>query len=60
MRFRKMDCADGPEAQAVSTVRFEVIDESGKPVIDDIVNEDIETKERTSLKAIMTDIINGG
>jgi hypothetical protein len=59
VRFRKMDCADGPEAQEVSTVRFELIDEGGKPVIDDIVNEDSETKEPTSLKAIMTDIING-
>ena len=38
--FKKSACMDdGTDKNAVTTVRFEVIDEGGKPVIDNIVTE---------------------
>lgn len=54
--FRAMACAEGEEAKAVSTVRFELVTEDGKPVVDDIMLEDAETKATSSLKATMDDI----
>jgi len=54
--FRKMGCADGDEAKAVSTVRFEMVTEDGKPVVDDIMLQDDETKETSSLKSTMDEI----
>jgi hypothetical protein len=36
-----------------------VVDEGGKPVIDDIVTENIETQARDSLKATMALIAKG-
>ncbi|WP_132567059.1 hypothetical protein [Rhizobium sullae] len=57
--FRKMACADGPEAQTVSTVRFEMVTEDRKPLIDDIMMENAETKEKRLLKAEMVTIAKG-
>jgi hypothetical protein len=54
--FRAMACAEGEEAQAVSTVRFELVTEAGRTLIDDIMLEDAETKATSSLKAAMDDI----
>ncbi len=57
--FRKMACGDGPEAQTISTVRFEMVTDGGKPLIDDIMMESAETKEMRSLKAEMVAIAKG-
>lgn len=57
--FRKLACADGPEAQTVSSVRFEMVTEGGKPLVDDIMMENIQTKEMSSLKAEMVTIAKG-
>lgn len=57
--FRKMACGEGEEAQAVSTVRFEMATEGGKAVIDDIMLEDPETKATSSLKSTMDEIAKG-
>jgi len=58
-RFRKSACTDAPDAKDTTTVRFEVIEEAGQPVIDDIVTENIETQARDSLKATMELIAKG-
>lgn len=57
--FRKMACGDGPDAQTISTVRFEMVTDGGKPLIDDIMMESAETKEMRSLKAEMVAIARG-
>ncbi|EJZ21761.1 hypothetical protein NE852_11315 [Rhizobium sp. Pop5] len=59
VRFRKSACSDAPDAKDYTTVRFEVIEEGGNPVIDDIVTENIETQARDSLKATMAQIAKG-
>ncbi|MBB4290145.1 hypothetical protein GGE16_002185 [Rhizobium leguminosarum] len=59
VRFKKSACSDAPDAKDYTTVRFEVIEEDGTPVIDDIVTENIETQGRDSLKATMALIAKG-
>ncbi|MBY5741071.1 hypothetical protein [Rhizobium leguminosarum] len=59
VRFKKSACSDVPDAKDYTTVRFEVVEEGGKPVIDDIVTENIETQARDSLKATMALIAKG-
>ncbi|NNU52028.1 hypothetical protein [Rhizobium indigoferae] len=59
VRFRKSACSDAPDAKDYTTVRFEVVEEGGKPVIDDIVTENIETQARDSLKTTMALIAKG-
>ncbi|MGO7169131.1 hypothetical protein AB9F47_18910 [Rhizobium leguminosarum] len=59
VRFRKSTCSDAPDAKDYTTVHFLVIEEGGKPVIDDIVTENIETQARDSLKATMALIAKG-
>ncbi|PDS77454.1 hypothetical protein [Rhizobium sp. L43] len=59
VRFKKSACSDAPDAKDYTTVRFEVIEEGGTPVIDDIVSENIETQGRDSLKATMALIAKG-
>ncbi|MDL2405688.1 hypothetical protein PY650_08410 [Rhizobium calliandrae] len=55
--FKKSTCM-GTDAdyQATTTVRFEVVQEAGKPVIDDIITVD-DAGQTNSLKAIMQDIV---
>ncbi|TCU17563.1 hypothetical protein EV130_11611 [Rhizobium azibense] len=60
VRFRKMACGIGPEAQTISTVRFEMVTDGGKPLIDDIMMESAGPKELRSLKAEMVTIAKGG
>ncbi|AJD41435.1 hypothetical protein C9413_06980 [Rhizobium sp. SEMIA 4085] len=57
--FRKMACGDAPEAQTISSVRFEMVIDGGKPLIDDIMMENADTKEMPSLKAEMVAIAKG-
>ncbi|MDR9818627.1 hypothetical protein RJJ63_04820, partial [Rhizobium hidalgonense] len=49
----------GCDAKDYTTVRFEVIEEGGTSVIDDVVTENIETQGRDSLKATMALIAKG-
>ncbi|TIX90004.1 hypothetical protein [Rhizobium sp. P44RR-XXIV] len=55
--FKKSTCM-GTDAdyQKVTTVRFEVIQEAGKPVIDDIVTND-DNGSPSSLKSVMQDLV---
>ncbi|MBB5577485.1 MULTISPECIES: hypothetical protein [Rhizobium] len=55
--FKKSVCM-GTEAdyQKTTTVRFEVIKEAGKPVIDDIITVD-DAGQTNSLKSVMQDIV---
>ncbi|WP_064685418.1 hypothetical protein [Rhizobium bangladeshense] len=53
VRFRKSACSDAPDTKDYTTGRFEVVEEAGQPVIDDIVTENIETQGHNSLKATM-------
>ncbi|KQV81647.1 hypothetical protein [Rhizobium sp. Root1220] len=58
--FKKSTCMDdGSDKQAVSTVRFEVIDEGGKPVIDDFLTEGDPGQPPNSLKTTMVQIAKG-
>ncbi|MGO7212944.1 hypothetical protein ACC817_24350 [Rhizobium ruizarguesonis] len=59
VRFKKSACSDAPDAKDYTTVHFLVVEEGGKPVIDDIVTENIETQARDSLKATMALIAKG-
>ncbi|HEY0122307.1 MAG TPA: hypothetical protein VGC14_11205 [Rhizobium sp.] len=55
--FKKSAClGSDADNQATTTVRFEVIEEAGKPVIDDIVTVD-EGGQSNSLKSVMQDIV---
>jgi hypothetical protein len=55
--FKTLACqGSDANSQAVTTVRFEVIQEAGKPVIDDIVTVD-EGGQSNSLKSVMQDIV---
>jgi hypothetical protein len=55
--FKSLACQGSDAAsQAVTTVRFEVIQEAGKPVIDDIITVD-EGGQSNSLKSVMQDIV---
>ncbi|AYG59312.1 hypothetical protein QD460_12030 [Rhizobium jaguaris] len=55
--FKKSTCM-GADAdyQGTTTVRFEVIQEAGKPVIDDIITVD-DAGQTNSLKSVMQDIV---
>jgi len=55
--FKKLAC-QGSDAvsQATTTVRFEVVQEGGQPVIDDIITVD-EGGQSNSLKGVMQDIV---
>ncbi|MDQ0558463.1 hypothetical protein QO004_000236 [Rhizobium mesoamericanum] len=58
--FKKATCMDdGSDKQAVTTVRFEMRDEAGRPVIDDIVTEGDPGQPANSLKETMVKIANG-
>ena len=57
--FKKSACSEAPDAKDYTTVRFEVVEEAGQAVIDDIVTENIETQARDSLKATMALIAKG-
>lgn len=58
--FKKATCMDdGSDKQAVTTVRFEMLDEAGKPVIDDIVTEGDPGQPPNSLKNTMVQIAKG-
>ncbi|AHG45593.1 hypothetical protein RLEG12_21185 [Rhizobium leguminosarum bv. trifolii CB782] len=59
VRFKKSACSEAPDAKDYTTVRFEVIEEGGTSVIDDVVTENIETQGRDSLKATMALIAKG-
>lgn len=55
--FKTLACQGSDAAsQATTTVRFEVIQEAGKPVIDDIITVD-EGGQSNSLKSVMQDIV---
>lgn len=58
--FKKATCMDdGSDKQAVTTVRFEVIDEAGKPVIDDVITAGDPGQPDNSLKNTMVQIAKG-
>lgn len=55
--FKKLACQGSDAAsQATTTVRFEVVHEADKPVIDDIITVD-EGGQSNSLKDVMQDIV---
>lgn len=59
--FKNMSCAGTePEYQKVSTVKFLVVEEGGKPVIDDILTENFDDGNFSSLKGIMVEIAKQG
>jgi len=58
--FKKATCMDdGSDKQALTTVKFEMLDEGGKPVIDDIVTEGDPGQPPNSLKNTMVEIAKG-
>ncbi|MBY3044696.1 hypothetical protein [Rhizobium leguminosarum] len=57
--FKKSACSDAADAKDYTTVHFQVVEEGGKTVIDDIVTDNIETQARDSLKATMALIAKG-
>ncbi len=58
--FKKQTCMDGIEdKQALTTVRFEVLDEGGKPVVDDVFTEGDPGQPANSLKNTMVQIAKG-
>ncbi|EJJ25122.1 hypothetical protein [Rhizobium sp. CF142] len=59
-KFKAATCMEGtPNRDAFTTVRFEVIEENGKPVIDDIMIQGEEGQGPISLKEAMVQIANG-
>lgn len=55
--FKKSTCmGSDADYQKVTTVRFEVIEEGGKPVVDDIVTND-DNGNPSSLKSVMQDLV---
>ena len=60
VKFKAATCMEGaPNKDAFTTVRFEVIEESGKAVIDDIMIQGEEGQGPISLKEAMVQIANG-
>ncbi len=58
--FKKATCMDdGSDKQAVTTVRFQVIDEGGNPVIDDVITQGDPGQPPNSLKNTMVQIAKG-
>lgn len=59
-KFKAATCMEGaPNRDAFTTVRFEVIEENGKSVIDDIMVQGEEGQGPISLKEAMVQIANG-
>ncbi|MBB3391851.1 hypothetical protein FHT82_004629 [Rhizobium sp. BK275] len=59
-KFKAATCMEGtPNRDAFTTVRFEVIEENGKSVIDDIMIQGEEGQGPISLKEAMVQIANG-
>jgi hypothetical protein len=55
--FKKLTCiGSDADYQKVTTVRFEVIEEGGRPVVDDIVTND-DNGNPSSLKSVMVDLV---
>ncbi|TXH84324.1 MAG: hypothetical protein E6Q77_02795 [Rhizobium sp.] len=55
--FKKSTCmGSDADYQKVTTVRFEVIEEGGRPVVDDIVTDD-DSGNPSSLKSVMQDLV---
>jgi hypothetical protein len=55
--FKKSTCmGSDADYQKTTTVRFEVIEEGGKPVVDDIVTDD-DNGNPSSLKSVMVDLV---
>ncbi len=55
--FKKSTCmGSDADYQKVTTVRFEVIEEDGRPVVDDIVTND-DNGNPSSLKSVMQDLV---
>ncbi|NLS15796.1 hypothetical protein HGP16_04375 [Rhizobium sp. P40RR-XXII] len=55
--FKKSTCmGSDADSQKVTTVRFEVIEEGGRPVVDDIVTND-DNGNPSSLKSVMQDLV---
>ncbi len=60
VKFKAATCMEGaPNKDAFTTVRFEVVEESGKAVIDDIMIQGEEGQGPISLKEAMVQIANG-
>jgi hypothetical protein len=58
--FKKQTCMDGiDDKQALTTVRFDVIEESGKAVVDDVITEGDPGQPANSLKNSMVQIAKG-
>lgn len=55
--FKKSTCmGSDADYQKTTTVRFEVIEEGGKPVVDDIITND-DNGNPSSLKSVMQDLV---
>ncbi|MGY5776769.1 hypothetical protein [Rhizobium sp. LEGMi135b] len=55
--FKKSTCmGSDADYQKTTTVRFEVIEEGGKPVVDDIITND-DNGNPSSLKSLMVDLV---
>ncbi|KAA1178917.1 hypothetical protein FP026_19630 [Rhizobium tropici] len=55
--FKKSTCmGSDADDQKVTTVRFEVVEEGGRPVVDDIVTND-DNGNPSSLKGVMQDLV---
>ncbi|AYG68199.1 hypothetical protein CCGE531_10765 [Rhizobium sp. CCGE531] len=55
--FKKSTCmGSDADYQKVTTVRFEVVEEGGRPVVDDIVTND-DNGNPSSLKSVMQDLV---
>ena len=60
VKFKAATCMEGtPDKDALTTVRFEVIEEDGKAVIDDILIQGKEGQGPISLKEAMVQIAKG-
>lgn len=58
--FKKQTCMDGvDDKQALTTVRFEVVEEGGKAVVDDVITEGDPGQPPNSLKDGMVQIAKG-
>lgn len=58
--FKKQTCMDGADdKQALTTVRFEVVEEGGKALVDDVITESENGQQPNSLKSTMVLIAKG-
>jgi hypothetical protein len=59
-KFKTSTCMEGvPDPQVETVVRFEVMEEGGKPVVDDIITEGEAGQPPNSLKQTMVSIAKG-